>query len=105
MVKNDDTLVSVHVDGELRNVVDNYSKSDDQNDCERHCPQKKKTNDKPSAQQNDFVAENKYQLGGIHDAGMGVDGGKSSNYNNEYQHIPLGRSIPIKAVAAFSFPA
>ena len=28
MVKNDDTLVSVHVDGELKNVADNYSMSD-----------------------------------------------------------------------------
>lgn len=68
MVKNDDTLVSVHVDGELKNVADNYSMSDgdDQNDCERHCPQKKKTDNKQYAQQNDFVAENKYQLGRMH---------------------------------------
>ena len=51
-VKKADRLVIVHVDGELRNDVDNYSMSivDDQNDCERH--------------QNDFVAENKYRLGG-----------------------------------------
>ena len=40
MVKNDDTLVSVHVDGELKNVADNYLMSDvdgdDQNNCEHH---------------------------------------------------------------------
>ena len=49
---------------------------DDQNDGERHCQQKKKTNDKPFAQQNDFVAENKYWIGEFHDAGIGIDGGK-----------------------------
>ena len=72
----DDTLENVHVDGELKSVADNYPMCDDQNDGERRCQQKKKTDDKPFAQQHDFVAVNKYQLGGCHDAGMGVDGWK-----------------------------
>ena len=78
----DDTVENVQVDGELKSVADNYSMSivDDQNDCERHYQQKKKTDDKPFAHQNDLVAENKYRLGGSHDAGMGVVG-----WNHERQ--------------------
>ena len=98
----DDTLVSDYIGDELRNAAENYLMSDGgyQNGCERHCPQKKKTDNKPYAQKNDSVEENKHQLGEmhfeksskmivydlIHDAGMGVDDGKSQIWNVLFHH-------------------
>ena len=63
-----DTLMSVHVSGELKNVADNYlmSDGDDQNNCEHHYPQKKKTDNKLYAELNELDWENKQQLGRMH---------------------------------------